>query len=244
MRTIVVADAHGYPDVIGLALEHSGFSRGSDRLIFAGDVIDRGPDQGACISLLEDAGAHVLLGNHDVVALEMATHDPESPGAVLAKRLFGLLGSDPGGRIAVAVHGILITHAGVSERFRRMFEDCQGDMEVFAHRLNEVGRREYEAGPGPTERSDSVVFGPCGPLQFRPLLGSSATRPLSGLTQIAGHTPASGSLADLWAGDGLHLIDPGVAVGGHPANWCRYAVVESGRVEVVSGYTGGCTSRI
>jgi hypothetical protein len=59
-RTFVVGDCHGYPELIINALRdmrlHYGTMRaGTDRLVFAGDFLDRGPYKGArqCLALIE-----------------------------------------------------------------------------------------------------------------------------------------------------------------------------------------------
>ena len=69
-RTIVISDAHGYPQLARNALEHARYEAGVDRLVFAGDFADRGPDGRACLELIEEfqlvldpyAGAE---GEHD-----------------------------------------------------------------------------------------------------------------------------------------------------------------------------------
>jgi hypothetical protein len=55
------------------------------------------------------------------------------------------------------------------------------------------------------------------------------------VTQVAGHTPAMAELAK----DGFFMIDPGVWLAdfGEPLQF-RYAVIEDGRVSVVSGEMG------
>ena len=44
------------------ALEHARYEAGVDRLVFAGDFADRGPDGRACLELIEASGAGVLWG--------------------------------------------------------------------------------------------------------------------------------------------------------------------------------------
>ena len=69
MRTIVLSDCHGHPQLVTAALEDAGFVNGRDRLVFAGDFLDRGPLPAACLEVLEEAGAEMLLGNHDAAIL-------------------------------------------------------------------------------------------------------------------------------------------------------------------------------
>lgn len=56
-RTIVVSDLHGCTELLHNALEHAGFE-GDGRLVVAGDLIDRGPDD--CVAEAEHSGATIL----------------------------------------------------------------------------------------------------------------------------------------------------------------------------------------
>jgi hypothetical protein len=82
MRTLVLSDAHGFPQLIRNAFAHGGLGSDGghggaghdadaapDRLVFAGDIVDRGDRPGECLALLEAAGAEILWGNHDVAVL-------------------------------------------------------------------------------------------------------------------------------------------------------------------------------
>ena len=82
MRTFVISDAHGYPELIRNALEHGHFQAGQDGFVYAGDLFDRGPNPGGCIELVESYATEVLLGNHDLAVLlgfSLCPQDPESP---------------------------------------------------------------------------------------------------------------------------------------------------------------------
>ena len=69
MRTFVISDAHGYPELIQEALDHGGFRPGEDGFVYAGDLLDRGPDPQGCIDLVERYATEVLLGNHELAVL-------------------------------------------------------------------------------------------------------------------------------------------------------------------------------
>ena len=66
MSTYVMTDIHGHYDAMKRMLGKIGFSSG-DRLIFAGDYIDRGPDSYEMLRWIENPGENVVLvrGNHD-----------------------------------------------------------------------------------------------------------------------------------------------------------------------------------
>lgn len=77
-RTLVIGDIHGqYNELIRL-LEEVRFSP-SDRLVFLGDYINRGPGSRDVIDLLLSLeGEHVFLrGNHEEVVLKLLSGEPE-----------------------------------------------------------------------------------------------------------------------------------------------------------------------
>lgn len=69
MRTLLISDAHGYPELIANALEHAGFRPGEDAFVYGGDFLDRGADPGRCLELVERYATEVLVGNHELAAL-------------------------------------------------------------------------------------------------------------------------------------------------------------------------------
>ena len=66
MSTYIMTDIHGHYDAMRKMLDKVGFSA-SDRLICAGDYIDRGPKSYEMLKWMEDPGENVMLirGNHD-----------------------------------------------------------------------------------------------------------------------------------------------------------------------------------
>lgn len=87
----VIGDVHGHHrELVGL-LQRMGYGdeRGAWRhprrqAIFVGDLIDRGPGQVECYSVVRsmaEAGtAHVVAGNHEYNAVAFHTPDPANPG--------------------------------------------------------------------------------------------------------------------------------------------------------------------
>jgi hypothetical protein len=236
VRTIVFSDVHGEPDIIGAVVAHSGFDAGVDRLIFAGDAIEIGRDSLRCLDLLDELGAECLAGNHEWGAftgrpIEGARLDP-----VLVRRVKQSITSARW-RLATTADGVLVTHAGVGQRF--WLGSGSGDggtAELIAQVLN----GEFEGAVASRSRKKGSVVGYSGPLWWRPGYDGE---PLAGVTQVAGHTPPEtigeiGS-AEHWAENGLYLIDPFVRGwrlrGFEPPAPIRYAVVEDGAVRVVDG---------
>lgn len=237
MRTFVISDAHGFPDLILSALAHGGFRPGEDALIYAGDLVDRGPDAGACIDIVERSAAEVLLGNHDVALLLRLPVLPQDP----ANARFRLLFADrtirnaaaPGAwKLAACVDDVLITHAGVSQEYLGFLHgDCEGDLALFADRLNELFTEEVlECVEGGARRWPSIgILGSQGPLWYRP--GAWGIPPPLPCAQVAGHTPPLEGMAERR----FYMIDPGTAWGAPEPGFYRYAVIEGGVVTVEEG---------
>ena len=100
-RTLVISDAHGYPELIRNALRHGGFRAGEDALVYAGDFVHRGPAAGECVEIVEACGRLVASaidpdpgdvvvpwGNHDVAVLLGTFTYPNSPPADELRPLF------------------------------------------------------------------------------------------------------------------------------------------------------------
>ena len=66
MSTYVMTDIHGHFDAMKRMLDKIGFSK-EDRLICAGDYIDRGPNSYEMLRWIESPGENIILvrGNHD-----------------------------------------------------------------------------------------------------------------------------------------------------------------------------------
>lgn len=74
MRTIVVGDVHGCLTELRTLVEKVGYRKDIDRLIVAGDIVDRGPDSAGCIRYLMDISAESVMGNHDNKLLRRWNH--------------------------------------------------------------------------------------------------------------------------------------------------------------------------
>ena len=65
----MVGDLHGHRALLEAELDRLGFDPGCDRLFSVGDLIDRGPDSLATLSLIEQPWFHPVLGNHELAML-------------------------------------------------------------------------------------------------------------------------------------------------------------------------------
>lgn len=73
-RAIVIGDTHGCIDelreLIGKLLPTP-----SDRLVFLGDFMDRGPDPVECVRIVRELGAESVKGNHDDKHVRWRSHE-------------------------------------------------------------------------------------------------------------------------------------------------------------------------
>ncbi len=254
MRTIVISDIHGYPELVTNALEHAGFRKGEDRFVFAGDMLDGGPDAGRAFALIDDLADVVLVGNHEVASMLGQEIEPQGEDAFDYADRFLERFVDSEGRfggrwkLAHEVDGILVCHSCVSDAFEPEFEAAGRDVAAFAERLSDEFRALFAdagsggAGPGahPDEWSPAArrFLGATGPLWYRPLLWGRAA-PLPGIVQVVGHTapelyrPKGLAIIESL---GIHLVAPAVnAVDEHwLAHAYRYGVIEDGQVRVES----------
>lgn len=68
-RDFVVGDLHGHRSQLDAELRRLGFDPRRDRLLSVGDLVDRGPESLAALSLLEEPWFHAVLGNHELALL-------------------------------------------------------------------------------------------------------------------------------------------------------------------------------
>jgi Calcineurin-like phosphoesterase len=69
MATFVVGDIHGCADEFDDLLKAAQFSK-SDRLILAGDLVNKGPDSAGVVARAREIKALSVLGNHDAALIE------------------------------------------------------------------------------------------------------------------------------------------------------------------------------
>ena len=73
-RTIIVGDVHGCLDEFRALVERVGYRQGVDRLIVAGDLVDRGPASAGVVRYAMEIGAEAVQGNHDAKLLRRRKH--------------------------------------------------------------------------------------------------------------------------------------------------------------------------
>jgi serine/threonine protein phosphatase 1 len=68
-RDFVVGDLHGHRSLLEQELDRLGFDPSCDRVLSVGDLIDRGPESLATLSLIDEPWFHAVLGNHELMLL-------------------------------------------------------------------------------------------------------------------------------------------------------------------------------
>lgn len=75
-RLIVVGDVHGCIDELRELLTKVDYvATGRDRVVFVGDLLDRGPDSAACVRLAQQLDAVLVMGNHEERALRWKNYE-------------------------------------------------------------------------------------------------------------------------------------------------------------------------
>ncbi|EMN3633156.1 metallophosphoesterase [Pseudomonas aeruginosa] len=69
-RDFVIGDIHGEHEKLQELLAKARIQLGSDRIFFAGDLVDRGPMPFQVLGMLRKPGVFSVLGNHDVWCIE------------------------------------------------------------------------------------------------------------------------------------------------------------------------------
>lgn len=75
MRTIVVGDVHGCLDELQELIDRVAYVKGQDRLVFVGDLTDRGPDPSGCVRFARELGAEAVKSNHDEKHVRFRKHE-------------------------------------------------------------------------------------------------------------------------------------------------------------------------
>ena len=74
MSTYVIGDVQGCYSELNALLNEINFNKKNDKLIFAGDVINKGPDSLKTINFIMSLGdsARIVLGNHEILFLSVS----------------------------------------------------------------------------------------------------------------------------------------------------------------------------
>lgn len=79
-RTILIGDVHGCRKELELLLAEVCIRPGSDRIIFVGDLINKGPDSAGVMRIFNDLNAEAILGNHEWALIRQARGDWKKGG--------------------------------------------------------------------------------------------------------------------------------------------------------------------
>lgn len=71
-RTLIIGDVHGCEKELRQLLKEVGADPKQDRILFIGDLINKGPDSRGVWELFRELGAQSLVGNHELSLLELA----------------------------------------------------------------------------------------------------------------------------------------------------------------------------
>lgn len=126
MSTYFIGDVHGCYDTLMQLLEKIQFNRQHDKLIFVGDLINRGPKSLEVLRFVKGLGksAQMVLGNHDISFFAYAlgvyhgrgSDFPEMAKAQDAEQLLAWLREQP-----LLIHdeasNVVVTHAGIPPRW-------------------------------------------------------------------------------------------------------------------------------
>ncbi|HWL85124.1 MAG TPA: metallophosphoesterase [Polyangiaceae bacterium] len=123
-RTVIVGDVHGCRDELEILLDRVNFHTG-DRLVFAGDLVARGPDSRGVLQVARRTGAIVVRGNHDAKLLTYrdAAREKRRPAMAASKSHLALAASLTDSEWSVLEtsslyadlpeHEVRVVHAGV-----------------------------------------------------------------------------------------------------------------------------------
>lgn len=74
-QVIVVGDVHGCLEELDELLHVISFNPATMRLVFLGDLMDRGPDPVGCVRRVRELGAECVMGNHEDKHLRWRKHE-------------------------------------------------------------------------------------------------------------------------------------------------------------------------
>jgi len=72
---VVISDVHGCIDELDELLKIISYNKSKMRLIFVGDLVDRGPDSIGVVRRVQELGAECVLGNHEDKHIRWRKHE-------------------------------------------------------------------------------------------------------------------------------------------------------------------------
>src|SRR5574337_1338602 len=91
-RTIGIGDVHGCLEELKALLAQCAHDPTQDRVIIAGDLVDRGPDSAGVVGYVREQGFECVMGNHDDKHVRMHRHmtvKRTNPNYRIPMRAFG-----------------------------------------------------------------------------------------------------------------------------------------------------------
>ena len=265
-RHLIFADPHGNLELVDRIFAHCGFVPGVDVAVAAGDVVDIGKGSMAILKKLEAVRGILLLGNHEFahiigehlqLASGQSAYDSSLdwkhnlPAMLVDRVLDGSI------RLAHAVDGVLVTHAGLSEHAYGealaaggIAPDRNLAAEQFAALLNRLLPTFIQPPLYPlVDRFGSWTPGEYGysllgtgesltPLWFRP---GQDGEPSLRYPQVYGHTSDAGLAKQdrVWLAEhGCFSVDPWSPDNYDRPGYVKYALVEHGEITVVTDWDG------
>jgi serine/threonine protein phosphatase 1 len=209
--TYAIGDVHGRRDLLQALLEAIGSDAGDRRfrIIFLGDLIDRGPESRQCLDLAvatlkAHPGSRLILGNHEEFLLSFlnAAHDRETimhrwlmNGGDETLRSYGFENIDD---VDSAVRQLAAAHPGHVTALREADWMVETDDHVFVHGGIDPHLPLAEQDPVTTRWIREKFLGFTGPLPK---------------TVVHGHTVTASALPELHAN--RIAIDTGAVRTGH-----------------------------
>jgi hypothetical protein len=152
----VVGDVQGCAEELGDLLKAAAFDRARRRLVFVGDLINRGPDSRRVLDIARDNDALVVVGNHEDALLGGAADGTmarvrQQLGRDLDAWLAWMRALPPFLRLDDGKSGVIIVHAGIAPGKRP--EQCT---RAELTRIRAVGGKPwFDSWRGP----ETVLFG-------------------------------------------------------------------------------------
>lgn len=153
MRTIIIGDVHGCLKELQELIQTLRPSEG-DKVIFCGDLVDRGPDSAGVVRYVRGLGEatkatiKLVRGNHEKKHLRQYTKweqgkESKSPSAAYIKRIYNRMGDDDKHFLQMSVpwyaipnEGIIVVHAGFTPTMQDLptWDDYFNNMPAKARR--------------------------------------------------------------------------------------------------------------
>ena len=124
MRTLIIGDVHGCFQELEDLLQEISYRPKQDRLIFIGDLINKGPASLEVFDLFTKLDAESLIGNHELALLQQVRGErPENERRHNLREEFGnrfdeLIDSIQQWPRLIRLPGVLLVHAGVPPSVR------------------------------------------------------------------------------------------------------------------------------